>query len=123
MRSKTTIEKMKSRIGQANIDACLNVDDFWRGFEYALMWVLGKIDLEDEVSDYESETEAWREGYKRDPATGEYVSIVELYPESFNTFGEEEFETYIGEDWRERLEARGYDWRAHLEKTEECSLP
>lgn len=119
MRSKTTIEKMESRIGQANIDACLNVYDFWRGFEHALMWVLGKIDLKDEVSDYESEIQSWKEGYVKDPATGEYVSVVELEPFAFPMFGEREFEIYIGEDWRERLEARGYDWRTHLEKTEE----
>lgn len=116
MRSETVIKKMENRVGQDNIDASLIADDFWKGFEYALMWVQGKVDAKEILSDYETKIWKRKDGYEKDPNTGEWVSVVELYPESYDTFGKREFLIYIGEDWKERLEARGYDWRLHLKK-------
>lgn len=121
MRSESTIKKMENRVGQDNIDAFLNESDFWRGFETALMWVQNKTDIEDSLHEYEREIWNHKEGYEKDPKTGEYVSVVELHPDAFDSFGEREYEVYIGEDWRERLEARGFDWRAHLKELDENS--
>ena len=115
MRRESTVYEMKRRVAQDMVDGFLHNTDWLNGVMYALEWVLGDNELEKEVKEFEVEVENTREGLEKDPNTGEWVSIVELYPEDYD---EEYYEIYIGDDWREVLDARGFDWINHLNNLE-----
>ena len=57
MRMEKTIKEMEMRIDQDNMNADIDADAYWVGFEDALLWVQNKIDITEALETYEIMTE------------------------------------------------------------------